>query len=82
MTNYVLCCRLYTAFKILLRSKVRASMRQKGDFLDLSSTDAVTLKIAPQEHLNTIHHTLPARRVRHQCQGHGESRHSQVVKST
>lgn len=51
-------------------------------FLDGRSTEAVILKIAPQEHLNTIYHTLPARRVGHQCQGHGESRHSQVVKST
>lgn len=60
---------------------MNASVRQKGDILDLRSTNAVTLKIAAQEHLNTMHHTLPARRVRHQCQGHGESRHSQVVKS-
>lgn len=73
---------LYNAFKITLRSKMDARVRQEGDFLDRRSTDAVTLKIAPQEHLNTIHHTLPARRVHHQCQGHGESRHSQVVKST
>lgn len=58
------------------------SERQEGDILDLRSTHTVTLKIAPQERLNTIHHTLPARRARHQCQGHGESQHSQVVKST
>ena len=74
--------RLYIAFKILLRGKMDASVRQEGDILDVRSTEAVPLKIAPQKRLNTIYHTLPARHVRHQCQGHGESRHSQVVKFT
>lgn len=70
--------------KIILKSKMDTSVRLGAFlfFLDVRSTEAVILKIAPQEHLNTIYHTLPARRVGHQCQGHGESRHSQVVKST
>lgn len=59
-----------------------AGVRQEGDFSDVRSARAVTLKIAPQEHLNTIYHILPVRHVRHWCQGHEESRHSQVVKST
>lgn len=85
MDSYMRNCfmsQLYIAFRILLGGKMDASVRQEGDFLDVRSTEAVTLKIAPQENLNTIYHTLPARRVRHRCQGHGESRHSQVVKST
>lgn len=47
-----------------LEAKMDASVRQEGDFLDVRSTQAVTLKIAPQGHLNTINHTLPERSVR------------------